>query len=263
MDVSAAPIVITGAARGLGLEMARTLASAGARIGLIDLDPAALAEAHARLPGSGHAYAAANVADEDAVIAAFDLLEGELGGIRGLVNNAGITRDGLLVKVRDGKVEGRMSVEQWRSVIDVDLTGVFLCGREAATRMIGAGIGDDAGAGAGDDTGGVIVNIASISRHGNFGQSNYAAAKAGVVAMTVTWAKELARHGIRVASISPGFVATEMVRQMPEKAIDRINAQIPLGRLGLPEEIASTVRFIFDNDFVTGRDFAVDGGLRL
>jgi 3-oxoacyl-[acyl-carrier protein] reductase len=81
--------------------------------------------------------------------------------------------------------------------------------------------------------------------------------------MTVTWAKELARHGIRAASISPGFVGTEMVRQMPEKAIERITAQIPLGRLGLPEEIAATVRFIFDNDFVTGRDFAIDGGLRL
>jgi 3-oxoacyl-[acyl-carrier protein] reductase len=251
MDLSAAPIVITGAARGLGLEMARTLAAAGARVGLIDLDRDALAEAHASLPGDGHAFAAASVADEDAVIAAFDLLEGALGGIRGLVNNAGITRDGLLVKARDGKVEGRMSIEQWRSVIDVDLTGVFLCGREAATRMIGAG------------SGGVIVNIASISRHGNFGQSNYAAAKAGVAAMTVTWAKELARHGIRAASISPGFVGTEMVRQMPEKAIERITAQIPLGRLGLPEEIAATVRFIFDNDFVTGRDFAIDGGLRL
>jgi len=251
MDLSASSIVITGAARGLGLEMARELASAGARIGLIDLDPDSLAEARAGLPGDGHACATADVADEDAVIAAFDLLERELGTVAGLVNNAGITRDGLLVKARDGEIESRMSLAQWRAVIDVNLTGVFLCGREAATRMIGS------------STGGVIINIASISRHGNFGQSNYAAAKAGVAAMTVTWDRELARHGIRTASISPGFVGTELVRQMPQKAIDRITAQIPLGRLGLPGEIASTVRFIFENDFISGRDFAIDGGLRL
>lgn len=251
MQLNGTPIVITGAARGLGLAMAQTLAAAGARIGLIDLSAEALASALATLSGKGHAQAAANVADEAEVIAAFDRLESALGGIRGLVNNAGITRDGLLVKAREGKIQDRMSLEQWRAVIDVNLTGVFLCGREAATRMIRGGAG------------GVIVNIASVSRHGNFGQSNYAAAKAGVAAMTVAWAKELARHGIRTASISPGFIDTDLVRQMPDKAIARISAQVPLGRLGQREEIAATVRFVFENDFVNGRDFGIDGGLRL
>jgi len=251
MNLSRAGIVITGAARGLGLEMARNLAAAGACIGLIDVDEAALVEAKNSLPGQGHLAVTANVADEPEVIAAFDRLQGGLGGIDGLINNAGVTRDGLLVKARAGQIEQRMSLDTWRAVIDVNLTGVFLCGREASSRMIET------------ERHGVIVNIASISRHGNFGQSNYAAAKAGVAAMTITWAKELARHNIRVASISPGFVATELVSQMPEKAIERITGQIPLKRLGTPQEIAATARFIFENDYVSGRDFAIDGGLRL
>ena len=244
-------IIITGAARGLGLAMAAELASAGARIGLIDIDAAALAAASASLPGSGHATAVADVSDETAVEAAFDSLEEANGQVDGLINNAGITRDGLLVKARDGKVVGKMSLDDWRAVLDVNLTGVFLCGREAAVRMVGRA------------TQGVIINISSISRAGNFGQSNYAAAKAGVAAMAVTWARELARHGIRVASISPGFTATEMVSAMPEKAIERITADVPLSRLGEPSEIATTARFIFENDYVSGRDFAIDGALRL
>jgi 3-oxoacyl-[acyl-carrier protein] reductase len=251
MDLTDKHVVITGAARGLGLAMAEALAAAGARIGLIDLDERALADAAAALPGHGHVAVAASVADEQAVETAFEQLESEFGGIDGLINNAGITRDGLLVKARDGRVEERLSLDAWRQVVDVNLTGVFLCGREAAARMIEAG------------RSGVIVNISSISRAGNFGQSNYAAAKAGVAAMTVTWAKELARHGIRVASISPGFTATELVASMPQKAIDRITGQIPLGRLAEPAEIAQAARFIFENDYFSGRDLEVDGALRL
>ncbi len=244
-------VVITGAARGLGLAMAEELAAAGARIGLIDLDEHALSKAAAALPGDGHVTVAASDADEQAVESAFAQLDADLGGIDGLINNAGITRDGLLIKARDGEVVERMPLEQWRQVIDVNLTGVFLCGREAAARMVAGG------------RRGVIVNISSISRAGNFGQSNYAAAKAGVAALTVTWAKELARHGIRVASISPGFTATELVAAMPDKAIERITGQIPLGRLAEPAEIAQAARFIFENDYVSGRDFAIDGALRL
>lgn len=251
MELADKHIIITGAARGLGLSMAAELASAGARIGLIDLDAAALAEAAASLPGSSHATAVADVSDETAVKAAFDSLEQAIGPVDGLINNAGVTRDGLLVKARDGEVVDTMSLADWQKVIDVNLTGVFLCGREAAARMAGRG------------TPGVIINISSISKAGNFGQSNYAAAKAGVAAMTVTWARELARQGIRVASISPGFTATEMVSAMPEKAIERITCSVPLGRLGEPSEIAMTARFIFENDYVSGRDFAIDGALRL
>ncbi|MDT8448699.1 MAG: SDR family oxidoreductase [Wenzhouxiangellaceae bacterium] len=251
MNLTDKRIVITGGARGLGYAMAVTLAENGARVGLIDLDEATLVDALGRLPGEGHAATVANVADEDAVEAAFEQLEQSLGGIDGLVNNAGVTRDALLVKARDGKVIDRMSLEAWQQVIDVNLTGVFLCGREAATRMIRAG------------NPGVIVNISSISRAGNFGQTNYAASKAGVAALTVTWAKELARHGIRAVSVSPGFADTGILEAMPDKAVERITAQIPAGRLAQPDEIAATVRFAFENDYVNGRDLAVDGGLRL
>jgi 3-oxoacyl-[acyl-carrier protein] reductase len=251
MKLANSSIVITGAARGLGLATATCLAEAGARIGLIDIDSEALERARSFLPGSGHCAVVANVADEAQVESAFEELERELDGINGLVNNAGITRDGLLVKCRDGEVQGRMSLEQWQQVMDVNLTGVFLCGREAATRMIKA------------SNGGVIINISSISKAGNFGQSNYAAAKAGVAAMAVTWSKELARHGIRAASVSPGFTRTELVAAMPEKAIERITSQIPRGRLAEPDEIADTIRFIIENDYISGRDFAVDGALKL
>jgi len=175
MELNDSRIIITGAARGLGQAMAANLARAGARLGLIDLDDAALSRTVGELPGSGHDWAVANVADEAAVVAAFDQFAGSLDRVDALINNAGITRDGLLVKARDGRIESRLSLEQWRQVMDVNLTGVFLCGREAATRMIGGG------------TGGVIINIASISKAGNFGQSNYSAAKAGVAAMAVTW----------------------------------------------------------------------------
>lgn len=251
MNLTDKRIVITGGARGLGYAVAETLAGNGARVGLIDLDEATLVDALGRLPGEGHAATVANVADEDAVEAAFEQLEQSLGGIDGLVNNAGVTRDALLVKTRDGKVVDRMSLEVWEQVIDANLTGVFLCGREAAMRMIRAG------------NPGVIVNISSISRAGNFGQTNYAASKAGVAALTVTWAKELARHGIRAVSVSPGFADTEILESMPDKAVERITAQIPAGRLAQPDEIAAAVRFAFENDYFNGRDLAVDGGLRL
>ncbi|TVQ38569.1 MAG: SDR family oxidoreductase [Wenzhouxiangella sp.] len=251
MQIENARIIITGAARGLGLAMARHLAAAGARIGLIDIDEESLAAAKATLPGNGHCSRVANVANEAQIDQAFDELVTDLDGIDAVVNNAGITRDGLLVKVKDGEIVERLSLDKWQQVMDVNLTGVFLCGRAAAAHMIRTG------------KGGVIINIASISKAGNFGQSNYSAAKAGVAAMAVTWAKELARYGIRTASVSPGFTRTELVAGMPEKAIERITAQIPANRLGEPEEIAATIRFIIENDYVSGRDFAIDGALRL
>ena len=144
-----------------------------------------------------------------------------------------------------------MSLAQWQSVVDVNLTGVFLCGREAAERMIRLG------------NGGLIVNISSISREGNAGQTNYAATKAGVAAMTVVWAKELARYGIRSAAIAPGFCATEILAAMKPEMVARVTEAVPLKRLGQPSEIASTAVFIAENDFVTGRVIEVDGGLRL
>jgi 3-oxoacyl-[acyl-carrier protein] reductase len=143
-----------------------------------------------------------------------------------------------------------MSLAQWQLVIDVNLTGSFLCGREAATQMIKTG------------SEGVIVNISSISRAGNMGQTNYSATKAGVAAMTVSWAKELARYNIRTGAIAPGFMATEMVMSMKPEALEKMSAGIPLRRLGDPAEIAQMAITIFENDYISGRVFEVDGGLR-
>jgi len=173
-----------------------------------------------------------------------------LGGLHGLVNNAGILRDGLMVKAKDGEIS-KMSLQHWQAVIDVNLTGVFLCGREAAVKMIESG------------EGGCIINISSISRAGNMGQSNYSAAKAGVASMAVVWAKELARYNIRANAIAPGFIATEMTAGMKPEALEKMTAGIPAKRMGQPDEIAHTVAYLMENDYVSGRIVEVDGGLRL
>jgi 3-oxoacyl-[acyl-carrier protein] reductase len=192
-----------------------------------------------------------DVTDEPAVEALFNSVQREFGSVDGLINNAGITSDALLVKAVDGKVQRKMSLAEFHKVIAVDLRGVFLCAREAAVRMIEGGHG------------GVIVNISSISRAGNVGQTNYAAAKAGVAAMTVTWAKELARHKIRVAGIAPGFSNTRMVATIPPKVKDKLVSTIPLRRLAEPEEIGRAALFILQNDYYDGRILEIDGGLRL
>lgn len=253
MELRGKTIVITGAGRGIGRAVAEDLATRGANLALLDLNEPDLAETTARCARQGvtaRAYRA-NTASEDEVVAAFEQMAGQFGRLDGLVNNAGILRDAMLVKVKDGQVVGKMSLAQWQAVIDVNLTGVFLCGREAAERMIRFG------------NGGVIINLSSISHAGNAGQSNYSAAKAGVTAMTVTWAKELARYGIRVLSIAPGFVRTPLAESMRPDMLAKMSAGVPLGRLGEPAEIAHAVAFIFGNDFFTGRCLELDGGLRL
>ncbi len=253
MNLSSKTIVVTGGGQGIGLAIAVSFAGAGANIALIDMNADTLAQARTECEALGvkaQTYLA-NVTDEAAVESTMDRVVADFGRLDGLVNNAGITRDALLVKVRDGAVVGRMSYEQWKAVIDVNLTGVFLCGRAAVERMIALG------------NGGVIVNVSSISRAGNAGQTNYSAAKAGVQAMAVTWAKELARYGIRTGSIAPGFVRTEILASMKPEALDKVTAPVPLKRLGEPEEIAQAARFIFENDFFTGRCIDLDGGLRL
>ena len=253
MDINNKTIIVTGAARGLGQATATHLASLGAQIALIDLDAPPLEQTCEQILSSGGRAAvyACNVAAEDDVKAAIKQVSDDFGPIHGLVNNAGILRDGLLVKAKDGKIIDTLSYEKWQSVINVNLTGVFLCGREVAANMIKHHIQ------------GVIINITSISRAGNFGQSNYAAAKAGVVALTTTWARELARYGIRSAAIAPGMIKTEMTKAMKPEALIKMNAGIPAGRMGSPDEIARTVGFIFENDYFNGRVLELDGGLRL
>jgi len=246
-------IAITGGARGLGLAMAKRLGSQGARLALLDMDGDSLDEAVSDLHTDGIEARGfmVNVADEASVKQAFGDIATSLGPIHGLVNNAGIVKDGLLVKAKDGKVEKTLPLDKWQQVIDVNLTGVFLCGREASVQMIEAGHR------------GVIVNISSISRAGNMGQSNYAAAKAGVVALTTTWASEVARYGIRVGAVAPGFIETEMTASMRQDMLDKLTAGVPLGRLGEPQDIAESVAFVMTNDYFTGRVIECDGGLRL
>jgi 3-oxoacyl-[acyl-carrier protein] reductase len=246
-------VAVTGGARGIGKAIATAFAERGARIALLDLASADLEATRGEFVDRGfdvRAYAV-NVSKEDQVSGALDRLVADFGRLDVMVNNAGIIKDALLVKVKDGVVVGRMSLEQWQAVIDVNLTGVFLCGREAAERMIRLG------------NGGVIVNIASISKAGNAGQSNYSAAKAGVTAMAVVWARELARFGIRAASIAPGFTRTDILSGMPPEMLEKVTAPVPLRRLGLPEEVAHAAVFIAENDYFTGRSIDLDGGLRL
>jgi 3-oxoacyl-[acyl-carrier protein] reductase len=253
MDLRGKTILITGAGRGLGAAMARRLAERGANLALLDLDERGLVAVRdeCRALGARVETYSANVAVEHEIIGAFDRVVADFGGLDGSIANAGILRDGLLVKAKDGEVTGKLSLEQWQAVIDVNLTGVFLCGREAAERMIRGG------------KGGSIINISSLSRAGNFGQSNYSAAKAGVAALTVVWAKELARYGIRVNAIAPGFIKTEMVAGMKPEILEKMAAGIPVQRLGDPDEVASAAEFIFANDYVNGRVVEVDGGQRL
>jgi len=246
-------MVVTGGGRGIGRSIALRLASQGANLALLDLNAADL-ESTVALCAAESVQArgyGVNVADEAEVCATMARVAADFGRLDGLVNNAGVLSDALLVKVKDGAVVGRMSMEQWNAVIAVNLSGVFLCAREAAARMIEFG------------NGGVIVNISSISRAGNAGQSNYSAAKAGVESMSVVWAKELARYGIRVGAVAPGFTQTDILASMRPDMLDRLTAPVPLKRLGRPEEIAHAVLFIFENDFYTGRCLEVDGGLRL
>jgi 3-oxoacyl-[acyl-carrier protein] reductase len=235
MDIRNKTVVVTGAGRGIGRAIALQLARHGADLALFDLNADDLEEAKklcAAQSVQARGYPV-NVADEGEVSAAMTRVAADFGRLDGLVNNAGIVRDGLLVKVKDGAVVGRMTMDQWNAVIAVNLSGVFLCAREAAAHMIELG------------NGGVIVNISSISRAG------------------VVWAKELARYGIRVGSIAPGFTHTEILSSMRPEVLDKLTAPVPLKRLGQPEEIAHAVLFIFENDFFTGRCLDVDGGLRL
>jgi 3-oxoacyl-[acyl-carrier protein] reductase len=253
MNVEQSVIAITGAGGGLGAAMAQRFASLGARLALLDFRPEMLEELASGLDADKQdiLVVPCDVSKEAEVDEAFAKVAEHFGRLDVLVNNAGITRDALTLKFRDGELVSRMSLEHWQAVIDVNLTGVFLCGRAAAEQMVRAG------------NGGLIVNISSVSRAGNVGQANYSATKAGVAAMTVTWSKEFARYGIRVNTISPGFIGTDILNAMKPEALAKLTAMIPAGRIGDPDEIAHTVQYLVENDYVNGRNIEVDGALRL
>ena len=173
------------------------------------------------------------------------------GAIHVLVNNAGILRDGQLVKYKDGEVAGMMSDEQFDAVISVNLKGVFVCTRAVVPHMIKAG-------------GGAILNASSIvGLYGNFGQTNYVASKSGVIGMTRVWARELGKYGIRVNAVTPGFIATEMVKSIPEKILSAMVGRTPLGRMGQPEDVANAYVWLASEGaaFISGAVLGVDGGV--
>lgn len=253
MQIKDSVFVITGGGRGLGLAMALNLANGGAKVALIDLSQEALDQAVSECQEAGveaRGYVC-NITDEAGVEATFAQIKEDFGRLHGLVNNAGLMRDGMLIKVKNGELLGKMGLDQFQSVVDVNMTGTFLCGREAAAIMAVQG------------EGGVIVNISSVSRAGNMGQTNYSATKAAVATMVTSWAGELARHKIRVGGIAPGVIATEMTAQMKPEAVDRMVSAVPLRRLGEVDEMAHTLKYIVENDFFTGRVVEMDGGLRI
>ena len=252
MDIENKVIVITGAAQGLGKTFANDLAARKARLALADINMEQLEQVRGACEEAGieaRAYEL-NVADEPAVEKLFEQVVVDFGTVDVLINNAGITRDGLMARKKDEEIK-KMSLANWQAVIDVNLTGTFLCGREFFVKLLE------------QKKPGVCVNISSISRSGNLGQSNYTATKAGVAEMTVTWAKEMARHGIRVGAIAPGYINTEMVAAIREDVKQKIIEQIPLRRLGEPSEISHSVFYILENDYFTGRVIECDGGLRI
>ncbi len=252
MQLESLKVIVTGAAQGMGAHFASRLVEAGAHVAAGDVNEAGLAALKEKLGASVHVRKL-DVASAADCASFVDFAHQAMGGIDALVNNAGIIRDGLLVK-RDratGAVT-RLSDEVFRSVLDVNLTGATMMVRETVAKMVET-----------DRKPGVVVNMASISRHGNRGQSAYVSAKASLAANTVTWAREFASFGIRVTCVAPGMIETPMTQGMNQKARDALVAAVPCARIGLPEDIWLAVKFAIECDYFNGRVVDVDGGLAM
>lgn len=244
--------LITGGAAGIGKATAVKFVAEGAKVVLCDVDQEE-GQALADELGNGTVFYQVNVTDREAVQAWVDDVIEKFGRVDILVNNAGITRDGLFVKYKNGELVGQMSEKDFDLVIDVNLKGVFNCAQAVTPQMIKQG-------------GGVILNASSIvGLYGNFGQTNYAATKFGVIGMTKTWSRELGRHNIRVNAVCPGFILTEMVKKMPEKILESLAAKTPLGRMGEPEDIANVYAWLASDEasYIHGAAISVDGGMVL
>jgi 3-oxoacyl-[acyl-carrier protein] reductase len=247
MNLSGKVVAVTGGGQGIGLAIAQRCAASGAAVAIWDLHQeavdGALEAVRHDVPTAHVRGFAVDVADMASVRAAVDSTLGQFGRLDGLVNNAGIVADAQLRK---------MSEEQWDRVIGVNLKGVFNCSRCAVEALI--------------ESGGAIVNISSIvGLTGNFGQTNYAAAKAGVIGMTRTWSRELGRKGVRCNVVCPGFINTSILKDMPANVIDEFIHKVPQGRLGQPREVAACVAFLLSDEasYVNGATLEVTGGLTL
>ncbi len=232
LDLKDKVVIVTGGAAGIGRATVEAFEREGAKVVVWDVP-------------------AVDVTKTDVVNAAAAEVMAQHGRIDVLVNNAGIVRDAQLVKWKDGEVVSQMDDATFDAVINVNLKGVFACTRAVAPHMIKGG-------------GGVVLNASSIvGLYGNFGQTNYAATKAGVISFTKTWARELGRFNIRVNCVAPGFIATEMVKAMPQKVLDGMAAHTPLGKMGEPADIANAYVWLASSaaKFVHGAVLSVDGGL--
>ncbi len=244
VDLSGRVALVTGAGRGLGRTIALSLAGAGADIACVDIDPTLTAETVALIQATGgqaHPLVC-DVTNSTRVNEVVDDVVKQMGRLDILVNNAGITRDGMIMRMKD---------DQWDAVIAINLRGTFLFTRAVARPMMKARSGR-------------IINIASVSGlMGNPGQANYSASKAGVIGLTRTVACELASRNITVNAVAPGFIATEMTAKLGEEILAKVQEQIPLGRLGEPQDVADAVLFLAGDaaGFITGHVLTVDGGL--
>ncbi|MBI9045644.1 MAG: beta-ketoacyl-ACP reductase [Anaerolineaceae bacterium] len=243
-------VLVTGGASGIGKTTAQRFAEEGAKVIICDVNEAVGAELAAEL-GENVTFSKVNVTDRQDVQKWIDAVVEKFGRIDVLVNNAGITRDATLVKVKEGQLVKQMPEENFDAVIAVNLKGVFNCSQAVAPTMI-------------NQKSGVILNASSVVQHnGNFGQTNYVATKTGVVGMTKVWSRELGRYGIRVNAVAPGFILTEMTEQMPEKVLSMMKEHTPIGRLGLPEDVANAYIWLASDEasFVHGAVINVDGGI--
>ena len=244
MKLEGRKALITGAAQGIGKTVALLLASEGADVAVSDINIELATETCLEIEKMGRRSVAieGNVADSNSAETMVKEAAEKLGGLDILVNNAGITKDSLIL---------RMKEDDWDAVINVNLKGTFNCTKAAVKLMS-------------KQRSGKIVNIASIvGLMGNAGQANYAASKAGVIGLTKTTAREFAARGITVNAVAPGFIATAMTEAIPEKAKQELNAQIPMGRLGLPADVAEAVLFLSGAgaDYITGQVLSVNGGM--
>lgn len=252
MKLEQMKMIVTGGAQGMGRHFALRLAQAGASVAVGDVKQEGLDSLVTETKGlPGKLVARKLDVSSEADVGSFVAwARQEMGGLNGLINNAGILRDGLLVKKDRTTGElTKLTKDQWQAVIDVNLTGATFMARDVAFSM------------AQNNEKGVIVNMSSIARYGNRGQSNYSAAKAALAANTKTWAAEFAAFGIRVGAIAPGMIETPMTQGMNQKARDALVANIPVGRIGEPEDIWVAVKFIIECDYFNARCIDVDGGL--
>jgi len=239
-------IIVTGGASGIGRETALIIAHEGGKVAIFDMNEAGMKEVEDTIKDKGGMCKGykVDVSDYNMVKTAVDQVIADFGTIDGLVNDAGITRDGFLSK---------MEIEDWNKVIAINLTGTFNCGKAVLPYMMEKGNG-------------VVVNLSSVvGVYGNIGQTNYAATKAGVIGLTLTWAKEFGKKGIRVNAVAPGFIKTPMTEKVPDKVLDFMTSRTPMGRMGEAREVANAILFLLSDEssFVTGHVLHVSGGLTI